>query len=67
MLLANGIAEQLTQHMDIFTQTHIDIGHWPSLRRGSGALHSFSAFTRSHKGARYSHQECPQPGADGKP
>jgi hypothetical protein len=23
--------------MDIFTQTHIDIGHWPSLRRGSPA------------------------------
>ncbi|BBU43669.1 hypothetical protein PPTS312_15840 [Pseudomonas putida] len=38
MLLANGFAEQLTQHMDIFTQTHIDIGHWPSLWRGSGAL-----------------------------
>ncbi|GLO52311.1 hypothetical protein PPUN110474_37120 [Pseudomonas putida] len=51
MLLANGIAEQLTQHMDIFTQTHIDIGHWPSLRRGSGALHPFSAFTRSPVGA----------------
>ena len=41
MLQANGIAKQFTQHMDIFTQTHIDIGHWPSLRRGSGAVHPF--------------------------
>ncbi|GLO13880.1 hypothetical protein PPUJ20028_24610 [Pseudomonas putida] len=38
LLLANGFTQQLTQHMDIFTQTHIDIGHWPSLWRGSGAL-----------------------------
>ncbi|BAN56060.1 hypothetical protein PP4_42070 [Pseudomonas putida NBRC 14164] len=40
MLLANGFAEQLTQHMDIFTQTHIDISHRPSLRRIPFRLHA---------------------------
>jgi hypothetical protein len=56
VLLTNGFAEQLPQHMDIFTQTHIDIGHWPSLWRSLGALVQETALG----------QECPQPSVDGK-
>jgi len=57
VLLADGLAEQLPQHMDIFTQAHIDISHWPSLRRGSPRSAQETALA----------QECPLPGRDGKP
>jgi len=46
ILVTNRVAEQLSQHMDIFTQTHIDIGHWPSPWRSSSAWHALLGSSR---------------------